>query len=498
MNNASGRLLIVDDDAEVLTLLCEVLSGLDYEAVGVRSPGEALEELSKKPFDVLLADLVMPEMDGINLLRTCFEADPRLMGIIITGQGSIATAVEAMKLGAFHYILKPVDFGVLKTIVSRAMEVRRMRDENVQLRDTIEIYRLKQAVRETEDIYRTIFENTGTAMAIFEEDTTISVANSEFEKLSGYSKDEIEGKKNWMEFVTEADIERVRCFHHQVLIDPSVPIESFEFRFVDGLGNTKDILLSGGILPGTKRGVASLLDITGRKKTEREIRAYQGALRSLASELSLAEERERRSIAEVLHDDIGQNLAVARIKLCTLEEYLGTNEYGGRVCDIRRLVEQTIQHTRSLTHDLSPVILYEFGFEVAVETLVEAMQETYGLTIEIENDGQPKALDDDIQILLYKAVKELLVNTVKHAQANRVDISITRDGDSIQVLVEDDGIGFEASKLGLRQGSTQGFGLFNIRERLESVKGCFDVASAPGYGTKVAMVAPLQKEIGDV
>jgi DNA-binding NtrC family response regulator len=134
-----GRLLIVDDEIELLNALSETLRDEDYETVGTSKGAEALALLHKQDFDLLLSDLMMPGVDGIQLLRQALEIDPNLVGIIMTGQGTIQTAVEAMKVGAFDYLLKPFNLQTILPILSRAIDVRRLRRENVRLRQYVEM-----------------------------------------------------------------------------------------------------------------------------------------------------------------------------------------------------------------------------------------------------------------------------------------------------------------------------------------------------------------------
>lgn len=147
-----GRLLVVDDEIDTLTPLCDLLSEWGYEVEGFTSGKDALEAFKEQTFDLLLTDLVMSEMDGIELLQTALEIDPNLVGIIITGKGTIQTVVEAMKVGAFDYVLKPLDWKMLRLVLSRAIEVRRLRMENLQLSETMEIYELCQAIAFTQDL----------------------------------------------------------------------------------------------------------------------------------------------------------------------------------------------------------------------------------------------------------------------------------------------------------------------------------------------------------
>jgi DNA-binding NtrC family response regulator len=132
-----GRLLIVDDEVELESALCETLAEEGYETVGVSNGAEGLEALEKQDFDVLLCDLMMPAMDGIQLLRTAMEIDPTQVGIIMTGQGTIPSAVEAMRVGAFDYVLKPFNLQTMLPVLQRAIETRRLRLENVRLRQYV-------------------------------------------------------------------------------------------------------------------------------------------------------------------------------------------------------------------------------------------------------------------------------------------------------------------------------------------------------------------------
>src|SRR5262249_46518314 len=133
-----GRVLIVDDETELKAALCETLADEGYETAGAGNAGEGLKALEKQDYDLLLSDLMMPGMDGIQMLRKALEIDPQLVGIIMTGQGTIPSAVEAMKVGAFDYILKPFNLQTMLPILARAMDVRRLRMENVRLRRVVE------------------------------------------------------------------------------------------------------------------------------------------------------------------------------------------------------------------------------------------------------------------------------------------------------------------------------------------------------------------------
>jgi PAS domain S-box-containing protein/putative nucleotidyltransferase with HDIG domain len=186
MPNA-GRLLIVDDEVELMTVLCESLSKQGFEVRGFTTGEEALTALGNGDFDILLTDLMMPTMDGISLLRRALALNPQLVGVVMTGQGTVPTAVEAMQIGAFDYMLKPFKMRVLLPLLTRAMEVRRLRMENIQLHDTAAIHNLSQTIALTLDA-KTIVEKTADAALQQYEGDEVSVllwlsntANNELE-----------------------------------------------------------------------------------------------------------------------------------------------------------------------------------------------------------------------------------------------------------------------------------------------------------------------------
>jgi PAS domain S-box-containing protein len=644
----------------------------------------------------------------------------------------------------------------------------------VNVRDVTERRRAERALKESEDRYRTIFETTGCATCIIEEEMTLSLVNTEFEKLSGYSKDEIEGRKNWIEFLEPKEVERLTRYHYLRRLDPVAAPRNYELQFVTRSGQMRTMFMTVALIPGTDKSVGSLLDITDReraenalresdrryrtlfeesrdgiyintldgkfidgnqsmldlfgytreemlqvnagsmyldsvdrarfqedmmeknfvrdyevrfkrkdgseidclltstfwrasddrvlgyqgiihditerkkaeealraikdelevrvtertaelrsanerlmheltrrkrveemlrkgaeryrdlfqnspvgiyrvnadgrilmanqalvrmlgyntftdittneieeddyepnylqadfrkrlesdgrvrgyeatwkrpdgtiifvsenarsvksedgsviyyegtvsdiseqKKAEEKIEAYQEELRSLASELSLAEERERRRISSMLHDNIGQILALAKIKLGSL---IDPESHGMiHLEEVRHLIEQAIKYTRSLTFELSPPILYELGFEAALEWLGEQMQEQHGFVFTFENDNEPKQMDEEIRIFLFTSVRELLVNTGKHAGATCVTVAIRKSGDEVVIEVEDNGVGF--SPAGYERGFG-GYGLFSIRERLKHLGGRIEINSSPGKGTSIRLTVP--------
>jgi len=229
------------------------------------------------------------------------------------------------------------------------------------------------------------------------------------------------------------------------------------------------------------------IDITERKQMEEDLNSYHKQLLSLASELTLTEERERRQIAAGLHDEIAQPLALARIQLGQLGAEETAEACQRTAGAARKLIEDTIRKVRTLIFELSPPILYELGLEAALRSLAERFASQHNLPVDFEDDGRNKPLSEGLQVLLFQAVRELLVNTLKHAEASRAKVAIGREGETVRVVIVDDGVGFHGE-----HAVKNGFGLFSIRERLRHLGGTIEFTAAPGRGTRVVLSVPAE------
>jgi len=147
--------------------------------------------------------------------------------------------------------------------------------------DVTEIKLAEERLRERENLYRAIFENTGTATIIIEEDTTISLVNEEFVRLSGYLREEWEGRKSWTDFVAPGDVDRMLSYHVVRRVDPAAAPRNYEFGFIDSAGSRRDVSLTVGMIPGTKKSVASFADITEARSAEQKIRESETLYRAI-------------------------------------------------------------------------------------------------------------------------------------------------------------------------------------------------------------------------
>jgi signal transduction histidine kinase len=215
-------------------------------------------------------------------------------------------------------------------------------------------------------------------------------------------------------------------------------------------------------------------------------------LQAMALELTQAEQRERRRLAQVLHDHLQQLLSAAKLKTSLMRAKLQDPELTDAVRHLEDMIDESIDASRSLAYELSPPVLHELGLAPALEWLCEWMYENHGLTVDSDLDDVPGV--EELNVFLFQASREILFNVVKHAEVDRARLHLTLSPDGeLCVTIEDEGKGFDpnASADG---GALGGFGLFGIRERIDLLGGRFEIDAAPGRGCCFRLLLPLPAE----
>ncbi len=234
----------------------------------------------------------------------------------------------------------------------------------------------------------------------------------------------------------------------------------------------------------------SLNETLERRVSERSAEAERRAeqLHQLALELTLAEQRERQRLAQVMHDGLQQILVGAKYRLALIERSGDKKKAASEVADI---IDDAIETSRSLTAELSPPILHQSGFIAALEWLVRWMRDRHGLNVDLTASEKIYFPQEELAVFLFQATRELLFNVIKHAGVKAATVCVRRSGGQIRIAVEDRGSGFDRTQLRTEGGRTGGFGLFNISERLNMLGGYMTIDSSPGSGSLVSLFAPL-------
>jgi len=306
---AGIHVLCIDDEPSLLELTKIFLErSSDLYVDTLLSAREVLDKLEERNYDVIIADYDMPDIDGIALLKQLREGGYDIPFIIFTGKGREEIVIEAINLGADFYLQKGGDPR------SQFAELEH------KLRHAVNEYRAKKDVEESEQRYRSIFEHTGSATIIIEDDATIYLANDIFSSLSGYPRSEIEGIKKWTEFVSPDDIEDMYEYHRARRIDPDSVPDKYEFTYITGNGEEKQAYVMVGVIPGTRRSVASVIDMSEKIRYEEELRRTNDEMAAALEEARAAEE----ALTEYCRDlnEFQQKLVESRNELWEIIDFL--------------------------------------------------------------------------------------------------------------------------------------------------------------------------------
>jgi PAS domain S-box-containing protein len=226
----------------------------------------------------------MPEMDGLQVLKILRGKAPDIPLVVASGTGNITAVVEALHLGAWDYILKPIeDLNVLYHSVQKCLKESQLKKENKQYQERLEELVIERTLelQKSEERYKAIFEYTGTAAIIIEPDDTISMVNSKFAELAGMARQDIVNKKKWFDFVASNDIDVMRNYFEarmNLKTENYAPMQ-YEIKFTGNDREKKYVYVSLGVIPGTDKAVVSLLDVTEKKKAEKRWRSLENQLR---------------------------------------------------------------------------------------------------------------------------------------------------------------------------------------------------------------------------
>lgn len=220
---------------------------------------------------------------------------------------------------------------------------------------------------------------------------------------------------------------------------------------------------------------------------EREAATDHERMRSMATKIVIGEEQLRRSLAADLQSGLGQDIALAKMRLSVLRKSASI-ELRESLVGIEQLVERADRSLRSITLQISPPSLHDLGLVAALEWLVEDIQQKYGLEVALEDDDSPGVGDERIRVILFRAVRALLINAATHAKVHQAKVRLSQSGESVRITVEDSGSGFD-----MADHDRLGYGLLGIREQLKYIDGSMHITSATGRGTLVTLLAPASE-----
>jgi PAS domain S-box-containing protein len=494
-------LMVDDDDANRYAKAC-FLRRAGYRVREAMTGAEALHlAITEKPHLVCL-DVKLPDVSGIDVCRQ-IKTTPATLGTLVL-QVSAAFVSDEDKIrglegGADAYLVMPVEPRELLATVKALLRIRQA----------------EQALRESEERYRLAARATNDAIWDWDLETNTVRWNEALIDLFGWIEpNNCTVIEWWEDRLHPAERPSILQDVHKVVRDPDNQHWQREYRFRRSDGSYANIFDRGYMVRGADgratRMIGAMLDVTERKRAHdalletnvaleqgvrertQELVRSQDRLRALAMELTLTEQRERRRIATEMHDHLAQLLALALMKVPQVRPHLRDTGALTSLEAVDQLLHDAVAYTRTLIADLSPPVLQQFGLPIALRWLGEHMQR-HGLHVQVQTEQEALPLPDDQALLLFQSVRELLFNVVKHGHTEHAAVSLkVLSGDTLQLTVGDQGTGFDPAVLDHETEATNGFGLFSIHARLESLRGRFEVESAPGEGTRAILTVPYR------
>jgi PAS domain S-box-containing protein len=383
------------------------------------------------------------------------------------------------------------------------IEVKHLRSTLVQM--THDLVRRAEDLHQSESRYRKLFEANLAGVYITRLDGTILDFNDAMMTMLGYDSREEMFQHRSTDFY--ADPAYRDDLIRRLQIDGIVPgreavlkrkdgttIHAFGHALVLTDERTGEPYIQGTAIDITARKQAedALRELTGSLETEvarrtRQIELRTRQLQRLAAELSDAQDKERRHLAEILHDDLQQTIAAAKFHVSLLSTRVKHDPSQHAIArQVDQLLNEAIQKSRNLSHEISPPLLYRGTLAEAIEWLAEQIEAKHGLAVHVDLRGEIGAPSDAVKTFLYKAAQELLFNVVKHAGVHEARVRLRRAGAFVCLSVSDRGRGFNPEEIE----NAAGLGLLNLRERSESLGGQIRVRSAEGHGSTFLIAVP--------
>jgi PAS domain S-box-containing protein len=474
--NKTTRILVADDNLEILQFFSELLRDHGYEVLEASTGRRALQVTRQMRPDLLLLDVVMPELSGIEVCRQV-KADPLLADVfvvLVSGQATRATEmVRGLEAGADEYIAKPVDSA---EFVARIRTIARLRDTTVEL-------------RASERHYRSLVDILPEGVAMIDLEGRFAAVNPQVVAMLGFADGEELLLRSVVDLVQPEDQARFKVNMASAL--KTGLMRNAEYAVLRKAGQRVAVELSAAVSTDAKGRPLGLVmvarDITEHKRAEED-------LRNVARRIIEAQEAERLRVARELHDGVNQVLASAKMRLCKVEAITSALPPAAReiLARCHRLVVEALEENRRIAHNLRPSDLDELGLSTACQNFCKEFRSRTNLTVTCSAPRLRQRLAAMVELNLFRIVQEAVNNVEKHAHAKTVRVRLFKKGDSMMLQIRDDGRGFDSRESKAGKGKWHGNGLPNMQQRAVSLGGACEVHSVPNQGTVITVRVPLE------
>jgi PAS domain S-box-containing protein len=453
-------ILIVEDDPDARASFCDVLELDGHRIETAGSLAEVRARGRREDLAVVLLDRKLPDGTAEDLYPELRRVAPHAAIVVITGHQDLDGAVAALRAGADDYLPKPLSAELLRTRVARAAAQCSAQRE----------------LRETRERLAQILDAAGEGIYGLDAEGRTTFINPAGATLLGWEPEVLIGK-------LQHDV-----IHHTRRDGNPYPRESCPIHTAFHNGERRE---ASDELFWRKDGTSFSVECLGRSiRRDGEI---VGAVvtfrdvterRELEAHTALVEDRQRRALAADLHDDVGQLHALLAIKCRALRDLALGTAFIEQVREIEALAREARERISSLSFELGPPLLHDVGLVAAASWLADHMKQRYGLGVELVSDGEMNDLGEPARMVLFRSLRELLINVAKHAGTDQARVEIGWQADAGVITVEDRGVGFDPEARFAR------FGLVNVRARVEQLGGSLRIESAAGRGTTASVILP--------
>jgi PAS domain S-box-containing protein len=486
---------------------------------------EALDKLaaSKNSFDLVVVDYDLPGMNGMDFYRRQQHTQKLPPFVMLTGAGSENLAVEALQAGMYDYIIKDPGQGYLKLLPLKLADVkqrkadrrarrraqaalkkahdeleRRIAKRTAELSLTIQILEKEveehQQARQQIKIAYDALNSTASGIIITDSDLRIRFANPACLHMFKFDRlDDIVGIKAVDLFSAQKVKELADV---KLVVQQSMgPTQELSVQCADGTAfpvevSFSEVTDSEGAVVGK---MASLIDITVRKRTEDALKQSERRLRKLSRKILESQENERKLVAREIHDSISGDLAA--IKIC-LEEKLhqmdgDPPEDTVSIEQIISTIDNTIQETRRISSRLRPMMLDDLGLVSTLDWFCREFEKYHpGIHLERRFEIEEDDVPEQLKVVIYRILQEAMNNVARHSEADRTLINLVNDENELKLRIEDNGRGLDFERISSNHDPMSGYGLANMRDRAEICGGNFKISSEPGAGTTIHLTLP--------
>jgi len=485
------RLLHVEDSVDDVELLRHALDGapFSFTLARVQTEPEYLAQLDEAPPDAIICDYDLPEFSAERALEIIRERGLDLPFIVVSHHVDETAAVIAMQNGASDYLPKR-HLGRLPKAIEAAVQRSNGRREEIKARE---------ALRESEAIRRGILNSLLARVALVDGDGTIVAVNKTWDDFENERASMRLGHSacgtNYPQALKEAQecgagyagalAEGLRA-----VMAREKSLFSMEYEVKTASGTSWHIARLMPLEGSERATVVSHRDITAQMLSHLALEDANKRLQALSKRMLVVQEDERRAISRELHDDIGQTLGALKIGLHRLTS-ASAKEQPQLIAESLEAADQALEKLRLLAMDLRPPQLDQLGLEEALEWLGQRQSAASGLVVTCKFAGLGTRPPPEVESACYRIAQEALNNATRHAKAKRVLIGVEAHGSLLNLVVHDDGIGFDEAGARQRVIRSGSMGLIGMEERAQLAGGRLKVRSAPGAGTTVSAVFPL-------